>query len=288
MKDAFKIGVLLSAVMLSSGTYAQVDNDEFAAMLEERKAQSSGSQEDNDSKDDEEIKVEALDSSLLFKEIDNQQAKIHRLEQMIAIAELEQQYMELTGSAPEDAVTLNNTRESSEESESKEEKLLQRIEGLERKISSLASESQSAAPGPGTNYQQRKLEPMPSMEDEVKTLVSSFWRVRGISIYDGERQAVIEGMSGNSFPVSPGDEVAGVKIVSIQPDSVSVKEDGETNELTLAGSGVADEADYASTSSQQSQMMMNPEMFMNPQGVQPSAAGGGPGYQDSTSISMGQ
>lgn len=210
--NKLKLGVLLSVLMTSSGVFAEMSDDEFQSLINDRGGKGSevGSSQ--------EVQVESIEVPEIFREIDNHQLRVNRLEKMIAIAKLEKEYAEMTGSAPSGAVTPVG---SSGTAHADMDSMIMRdeIESLKQQIAGMSEEKGNDSGN----------EALPVLRK------SEAWSVKGISIYGDKHSAVISRMLGSDFVIRQGDVVDGVTIVSINPDEVRVKEAGKVMEIPLSG-----------------------------------------------------
>lgn len=242
-----KIGVLAAAIMLSSSVKAEPSPEEFQAMLDAQKSQGASEQVEK-GENKKEVSVDDIDVPALFEEIDNHQARILRLNQMVEIAELEQEYLDMTGHAPPDAVTLRSGGDSADASDELVSVLRGEINNLKQKIDGMVIRMNEE---PSLSPRMKQLDRIRNMQEEFSR--ADTWEVKGISVYGDKRSAVISSASSNDFMVHQGQEVGGVKVVSINSGMVKVREDGETTEIPLAGTGYKE---------QDVDMMLPPEELM--------------------------
>lgn len=227
------MSVFAAALMASSLAHSQMTEEEFQALLESQGSSASSQEESGQNGAQEELVIESLAIPDLYLDIDNHQARIRRLEQMLAIAELEQQYLSLTGTVPDGAVTLNGAGGGAasvpaSQATEIESAFRDEIANLKRQIDALANAM--------SNQETASREMLRAeMETRPKPMMSDFWKVNGISIFGDTKTAVITARQGNSFSVRQGDTVGDVRVISIDPSAVRIRERGETVDLPLAG-----------------------------------------------------
>lgn len=217
----FRVGIITVAIMATSPVSAQVDQDVFNSLVSESQSQTG---EEESSK---EVEVESIEIPRVFKDMDNQQARINQLQKMITIAELESKYSDLTGLSADDSQSPVNGADDDQVKE-----LHREINGLKQKFAAIAAQEQDVrGSNLGGNAERKN-----NLFRESET-----WRVKGISIYGDEKTAVIDNIMGADFVIRQGDKVGDVRILSIGPGAVKAKEAGKVIELPLAGSGYTEQ-----------------------------------------------
>lgn len=230
-----RVGIMTVALMATSSVSAQVDEDAFQALVSESSTQTA---EEKSSKG---VEVESIEIPRVFRDMDNQQARINQLQKLITIAELENKYSELTGMAPDGSQSPANGVDDDQAKD-----LHREINRLKQKFAVIDAQKKGVSGSNAGGKAERKK----NIFRESET-----WRVKGISIYGDEKTAVIANVTGSDFVIRQGENVGDVRILSINPGAVRAKEAGKVIEIPLAGSGYTEQNSMSASVSYPSEPM---------------------------------